>query len=122
MAGNTATIDVCQFRADWDSHVPMRVLCERYDITRDQVIRLKVVWQLPPRHDRKLRYKPKRRDIVDPTPAEIRARCAEIQARWDETTRNARLVQKPQAYTPPRVVVEPDVQEWVDQCNREAEW
>ena len=120
--GNTATIDVAEFRAAWLTHAPMRELCERYDITRDQLIRLKVVFRLPPRHDRSLRYKPKRRDFVDPTPAEIRARCAEIQARWDETTRNARLVQKPQAYTPPRVVVEPDVQEWVDQCNREAEW
>lgn len=59
MAGNTAVISVMQFTADWAAHVPISALCERYTVTKDQVLRLKVVWQLPPRHDRKLRAKPK---------------------------------------------------------------
>ena len=41
MAGNTATISVDQFRADWLDHTPIGQLCERYTITKDQVIRLR---------------------------------------------------------------------------------
>ena len=79
MAGNTATISIATFRDDWNSHIPMRALCDRYTITRDQVIRLKVFWGLPPRHDRKLRAKPVRQR--DPTPTEIRAACAALRAK-----------------------------------------
>lgn len=119
MAGNTATIDVCQFRADWMSHAPMRALCDRYGITRDQVIRLKVIWSLPPRHDRKLRFKPKR--DKDPTKSQIAQACKLIQQQWDEATRIARSADKPQPYTPPIVVVDPEIQAWIDECNREHE-
>ena len=86
MAGNTATISLVSFRADWLTHMPMRVLCERYTITRDQVIRLKHVWELPPRHDRRLRAKPERQR--DPTPSEIRAACTALRAKHLEQRRN----------------------------------
>lgn len=86
MAGNTATISLVAFRADWMTHMPMRVLCDRYTITRDQVIRLKHVWDLPPRHDRKLRAKPPRQR--DPTPTEIRAACTALRAKHLEQRRN----------------------------------
>jgi hypothetical protein len=59
MAGNTAVISFEQFSADWASHVPIAALCERYTVTKDQVLRLKVIWNLSPRHDRSLRAKPK---------------------------------------------------------------
>lgn len=94
MRGNTATISVAAFRADWMTHMPMRALCERWTISRDQVIRLAVVWELPRRHDRRLRAKPARQK--DPTPREIAQACRELQAQWDEATREARCVYKTQ--------------------------
>jgi hypothetical protein len=96
MAGVTATISVSAFRADWETHIPMRALCERYTITRDQVIRLRDVWQLPLRNDRRLRFKPKRCEMRDPTPREISQACKEIQAKWDARTREERAVIKTQ--------------------------
>jgi hypothetical protein len=77
MRGNTATISVAAFKADWATHMPMRALCERWTITRDQVIRLAEVWTLPRRHDRRLRAKPVRQR--DPTTTEIRMACLKIQ-------------------------------------------
>lgn len=59
MAGNTATISMAQFSADWAAHIPIAALCERYTVTKDQVLRLRAIWHLPPRHDRSLRAKPK---------------------------------------------------------------
>jgi hypothetical protein len=97
MAGNTATISVDQFRADWLDHTPIGQLCERYTITKDQVIRLRDVWALPLRNDRRLRSKPKRQR--DPTPAEIEAACLRAQAAWDDRTRELRAVQKTQHVT-----------------------
>jgi hypothetical protein len=86
MRGNTATISLTAFRADWMTHMPMRALCDRYTISRDQVIRLKHVWELPPRHDRRLRAKPVRQR--DPTPTEIRAACTALRAKHLEQRRN----------------------------------
>lgn len=92
--GVTATISLTAFRADWLTHMPMRQLCQRYTISRDQVIRLKHVWHLPPRHDRRLRQKPAR--VPDPTPREIQQACREIQATWNEEVREERCVYKRQ--------------------------
>lgn len=71
MAGNTAIISIEQFRADWGSHVPIAELCRRYEITKDQVLRLKVLWKLPPRLNRALRAKPKW--SPPPSPQEVEA-------------------------------------------------
>lgn len=101
MKGNTATISVQAFRADWLTHMPMRSLCERWTITRDQVIRLKHVWHLPPRHDRRLRAKPVRQP--DPTQREIEQACNEIQARWSDETREDRRVVKTQHFMVQRI-------------------
>jgi hypothetical protein len=81
----------------------MRALCERYTITRDQVVRLRDVWQLPLRNDRRLRWKPKRSEMRDPTPREILQACKEIQQRWDERTREDRAVTKTQHVTLRRI-------------------
>lgn len=101
MRGNTATISLTAFRADWMTHVPMRALCERYTISRDQVIRLKHVWELPPRHDRRLRAKPIRQP--DPTTTEIQQACLVIQATWSDEVREERMVTKSQPFTVKRI-------------------
>ena len=118
MRGNTATISLTAFRADWLTHMPMRDLCIRYTVSRDQVIRLKHVWNLPPRHDRRLRAKPER--YRDPTQAEIRRACAAIQATWDESTREDRRVTKTPTFRIQRVELTGEMLEamgpadWVD--------
>jgi len=94
MAGNTAAISVTAFRVDWLTHMPMRALCERYTISRDQVVRLKHVWELPPRHDRRLRFKPEK--TPDPTPRQIARMCLHIQETWTPETREDRRVTKTQ--------------------------
>jgi hypothetical protein len=94
MAGNTATIDFSTLRLQWDSHAPMASICSHWSITKDQLIRLKAVVPLPPRHDRRLRFKPKRSEMRDPTQREIEQACKEIRARWDAHTEQARRVVK----------------------------
>lgn len=106
MAGVTATISVVAFRGDWASHMPIAALCERYTITKDQVLRLRDVWHLPLRHDRRLRFKP--RGMEKPTPEEIAAsesslslaplvaaRATTVSSFWTEEIRAARQVSKP---------------------------
>lgn len=90
--GNTATINIVAFRAQWESHVPISALCTNFSCTKDQIIRLKGVYGLEPRHNRKLRFKPGRQR--DPTPREIAQACREVQAGWDERTREDRRVIK----------------------------
>lgn len=106
MAGITATISLTAFKTDWLTHMPMRSLCERWTITRDQVIRLKHVWNLPPRHDRKLRAKPVRQR--DPTTTEIEQRCLSIQAGWSDDIRELRRVVKTQHVSLQRIVLDQD--------------
>jgi hypothetical protein len=118
MAGNTATISVAAFRADWMTHMPMRALCERWTITRDQVIRLAEVWALPRRHDRKLRAKPTRQR--DPTTTEIRMACLKFQAEWDERTQQERLVTKVRSVTTMHVEVPDEVRDMLDDLDRDA--
>ena len=96
MRGNTATISVTEFRAEWLSHRPFSHICTHFTITRDQAVRLRLLWNLPPRNDRRLRFKPKRSEMRDPTPREIVQACKEIQAKWDERTREERAVIKTQ--------------------------
>ena len=99
MRGHTATIDIAAFRADWATHAPIEAICRRWRITKDQLIRLRKLWHLPPRLDRSKRYKPKHQ--ADPTPEEIAERCAEIQATWTDRTRYERAVVKPKSFTIP---------------------
>lgn len=97
MAGVTATIDFQTLRIQWASHSSMYAICTHWTITKDQLIRLKTVAHLPPRHDRRLRFKPVHQP--DPTPREIAQACREIQAKWDANTRHERMVTKPQEFT-----------------------
>ncbi|NBU34563.1 hypothetical protein EBZ38_14650 [bacterium] len=115
----TATISVVAFRADWVSHMPIAALCVRYTISKDQVIRLRDLWNLPLRNDRSLRFKPSRGEMRDPTPAEIQERCKEIQARWDDRTRSERAVTKPQAFSIKRIEMTDEAREAVDNFGDE---
>lgn len=104
MAGNTATISIERFRADWCAHKPIVEICEAYSVTKDQVIRLRDFWRLPLRNDRRLRKKPARQR--DPTQSEIAAAVARIQATWDDRTREQRRVSKPQPVSVQRIRVD----------------
>lgn len=99
--GNTATIDLVAFRAEWLAHTPIAAMCVQFTVSKDQVIRLRRGLQLQPRNDRSLRHKPKHQR--DPTPAEIRQRCLEVQATWDDRTRHDRAVIKPTKFTVRRI-------------------
>lgn len=112
MRGQTATISLTAFRADWLTHMPMRLLCERWTITRDQVIRLKHVWGLPPRHDRSLRQKPARQR--DPTTTEIQQACLRIQSTWTDEVREDRRVTKTSHVSLMRIPLEGEAREHVE--------
>ena len=94
MAGNTTKIDFATLKLQWDSHSAMAAICTHWSITKDQLIRLKAVVPLEPRHDRRFRFKPKRSEYRDPTPQEIIQRSAEIRSRWDDRTEHDRRVVK----------------------------
>jgi hypothetical protein len=118
--GNTATISVSAFRVDWLAHVPMRQLCEKFTISRDQVVRLKHVWDLPPRHDRRLRAKPVRQR--DPTPREIAQAKKEIQAGWTEEIREDRRVIKSAPVTLQRIEMNDEAREAFEDQAGDIEW
>jgi len=111
MAGVTATISIESFAADWATHMPIADLCTRFTITKDQVLRLRDVWNLPLRNDRRLRFKPALGESRDPTPSEIRRACLEIQARWDDRTRGERQVVKARQFVLKRIELTSDARE-----------
>lgn len=136
MAGNTATISREQFSLAWASHVPIRQLCADFTITRDQVTRLKFVWQLKPRHDRSLRWKPTVDDREpEPDSDEIAAseasldlapwvadQTTNVQANWSDRTWEERKVIKTSVFRLARVEVPSDYRNALDDFNREAQW
>jgi hypothetical protein len=91
--------------------MPIADLCTRFTITKDQVLRLRDVWNLPLRNDRRLRFKPTRGESRDPTPSEIRKACLEIQSRWDDRTRGERQVTKPRQFVLKRIELTNDARE-----------
>ena len=112
--GNTATISVVAFRADWQLGLPIAVLCSSYSISRDQVVRLRDLWDLPLRHDRRSR-KRQAGHRRDPSPEEIRQRCLEIQATWSDKVREDRHWRKPQVWAVPIVQIPSDGAAWPDE-------
>ncbi len=97
MPGNTATISVQAFRADWASGLTIAAICQRHTITKDQVVRLRDLWQCELRHDRRKRAKPER----EPEPSadeeaasqascdlapEVAAKAAERRSGWSDVT------------------------------------
>jgi hypothetical protein len=80
------------FKADWQANLSLAELCCRWTITKDQVIRLRTLWQLPARHDRRMRSSSRHKD---PTPAEIVERAAVVRQSWSVQTELDRRVVKP---------------------------
>ena len=99
--GNTTTICLTAFRSDWMENIPLAAICERWSVSKDQVTRLRVRWELPPRTSRQDRYKPEA--VADPTEREIELRAAEIRATWNEDTESKRRIGKQKA-AGPRVI------------------
>ena len=123
MAGNTSTINFATLRVQWDSHSSMAAICSHWTITRDQLIRLRDVLPLAKRHDRSLRYKPKRAGRVDPTEDEIwNCLVFRIQAGWDEQTELNRRVSKPVNFQTPIVDTPEEARDFLNDSNRDAEW
>jgi hypothetical protein len=91
--------------------MPIADLCTRFTITKDQVLRLRDVWNLPLRNDRRLRFKPTRGESRDPTPSEIRKACIAIQSTWDDRTRGERQVVKPRQFVLKRIELTNDARE-----------
>lgn len=118
MAGNTSTIDLTVLRLQWDSHSAMAAICDYWAITKDQLIRLKSVAGLQPRHDRSLRHGGNQETHRDPTPREIRKACLAFQAKWDERTRQERSVIKS---LPPTLRFYPDPENYCDSQSGEGE-
>lgn len=118
-AGNTAAIDAQTLRVQWETYMPMAAICSHWTISKDQLIRLRNVWSLPLRLDRRRRYKPPRSErITHPDDAEIRAsesslslaplvaaRATCVSSRWSADVRESRQVAKATPYTLARVEV-----------------
>jgi hypothetical protein len=112
MAGNTAAIDAATLRVQWLGYVPMGAICQHWTITVHQLVRLRVAWDLPPRNDRKRRYKPSRDErLLDPDPDELAAsessldlapmvaeRVTVVQATWSPAEWAERQAVKPEPF------------------------
>lgn len=135
MAGITATIDRLTLRAQWDSYIPMAAICQHWTITKDQLVRLRDVWELPLRLDRKRRYKPSRLErMLDPDEDELAAseasldlapmvaeRVTTIQARWTAEVRADRQATKPEPFRLARVEVPEEMRDYMDALNADCE-
>jgi hypothetical protein len=135
MAGNTTAISVAVFKAAWSAHVPIRHLCVAFSITRDQVTRLKFVWNLPPRYDRALRWKPGKEDREpEPDANEVAAsessldlapwvadQVTNVQATWTGREWEDRLAVNTPELRLSRIEVPHEYRETVDDLNRECQ-
>ncbi len=136
MAGKTATIDETTLRVQWDSYLPMGAICQHWTITVHQLVRLREVWGLPPRNDRKRRYKPSRIErMLDPDEGELAAsessldlapmvaeRVTCVQVTWSEEIRAERQAVRPEPFRLSRVETPDEMRDAVDNLNHEAEW
>ena len=117
MRGNTTAIDVQMLRMQWSSHSSMASICMFWTVSRDQLIRLRDVHQLPKRHNRSLRQKPDREP--EPSKAEQRAsegsldlaprvakRAAAVRATWSDSVRQHRHYSSQSVFEVPIVQVE----------------
>lgn len=135
MAGNTAAIDAATLRVQWSSYVPMGAICQHWTITVHQLVRLRVAWELPPRNDRKLRYKPSRDErLLDPDADELAAsessldlapmvaeRVTVVQATWSPVDWAERQAVKPEPFRLARFATPDEARDLVDDPG-EGEW
>lgn len=125
MRGDTSRIDIATLKIQWASHSSYASLCTFWTVTRDQLVRLRDVVPLPPRHDRRLRYKPPRPE--KPTPEEIAAsesslnlapmvaaRATNESVLWTEEVRALRQVRKATAFRLAQVDVPDELRHLLD--------
>lgn len=125
MRGDTSRIDISTLKIQWASHSSYASLCTFWTVTRDQLVRLRDVVPLPPRHDRRLRYKPPRPE--KPTPEEIAASEASLNlapmvaaratvesSLWTEEVRALRQVRKATAFRLAQVDVPDELRHLLD--------
>jgi hypothetical protein len=95
------------FKSDWLDGLMIVDLCQRHTLSRDQVVRLRVRLELPPRLER--RGRPRKEEQETPTREEIDLRAAEIRSDWTpEIERKRRgLDGSPEFYEIPRDVESP---------------
>jgi hypothetical protein len=123
--GDTSRIDIATLKIQWASHSSYASLCTFWTVTRDQLVRLRDVVPLPPRHDRRLRYKPPRPE--KPTPEEIAAsesslnlapmvaaRATNESVLWTEEVRALRQVRKATAFRLAQVDVPDELRHLLD--------
>jgi len=123
--GDTSRIDIATLKIQWASHSSYASLCTFWTVTRDQLVRLRDVVPLPPRHDRRLRYKPPRPE--KPTPEEIAAseaslnlapmvaaRATNESVLWTEEVRALRQVRKATAFRLAQVDVPDELRDLLD--------
>jgi hypothetical protein len=133
MAGDTSRIDLATLRGQWASHSSYAALCSFWTVTREQIIRLKHVLPLPPRHDRRLRFRPPRNE--KPTPEEIAAsesslslapmvaaRATCVTSQWTDEVRLQRQVTKPTAFRMTPVETPEELRDVFSDLNRESQW
>ena len=99
------TVQVSLFKADWLEGLMISEICQRHTLSRDQVVRLRVNLELPPRMDRGRR---KASNRETPTQQEIAKRVAEVQAKWTpEIERKRRGASDDEHYEIPQNVETP---------------
>lgn len=135
MPGNTAAIDAATLRLQWDSYLPMGAICQHWTITVHQLVRLRVAWDLPPRNDRKRRYKPSRDErLLDPDADELAAseasldlapmvaeRVTVVQATWTAADWAERQTVKPEPFRLARFETPDEARDLMDDPG-EGEW
>jgi hypothetical protein len=133
MAGNTSRIDAATLRVQWDSYVPMQSICSHWTITVHQLVRLRVAWELPPRNDRKRRYKPSRDErLLDPDALAaseasldlapmVAERVTVVQATWSPADWAERQAVKAEPFRLARFATPEEARDLVDEAG-EGEW
>jgi hypothetical protein len=135
MAGNTSRIDAATLRVQWSSYLPMGAICQHWTITVHQLVRLRVAWELPPRNDRKRRYKPSRDErLLDPDADELAAsessldlapmvaeRVTVVHATWTPADWAERQAVKPEPFRLARFATPDEARDLVDE-PAEGEW
>jgi len=135
MAGDTSRIDAATLRLQWNSYLPMGAICQHWTITVHQLVRLRVAWELPPRNDRKRRYKPSRDErLLDPDADELAAseasldlapmvaeRVTVVQATWTAIDWAERQAVKPGPFRLARIDTPDEARDLVDEAS-EVEW
>jgi hypothetical protein len=133
MAGDTSRIDLATLKVQWASHSSYAALCSFWTVTREQIIRLKHVLPLPPRHDRRLRFRPPRNE--KPTHEEVAAseaslslapmvaaRATCVASQWTDEVRLQRQVTKPTAFRMTPVETPEELRDVFSDLNRDSQW